>query len=92
MKEAAVSCRCLGIKTQIADRTPPCDRLEEEIEIPEAVPLSPQDEVIVKDVWNKLRAWKELQMEKFWRASIAGGTATGVYFWGSDRWHGRQLF
>lgn len=37
------------------------------IEIPEAVPLSPQEEVIVKDVWNKLRAWKELQMEKFFK-------------------------
>ena len=33
--------------------------------MPEAIPLSPQDEVIVKDSWNKLRAWKELQMEKF---------------------------
>lgn len=38
---------------------------EIEVEIPEAVPLSPPEEVIVKDVWNKLRAWKELQMEKF---------------------------
>jgi sulfite reductase alpha subunit-like flavoprotein/nitric oxide synthase oxygenase domain/subunit/hemoglobin-like flavoprotein len=36
-----------------------------EVEIPPSVPLSPQEEVIVKDVWNKLRAWKELQMEKF---------------------------
>ncbi|HEY9613356.1 MAG TPA: hypothetical protein V6C93_28695, partial [Allocoleopsis sp.] len=36
-----------------------------EVEIPDAVPLSPQEEVIVKDVWNKLRAWKELQMERF---------------------------
>lgn len=36
-----------------------------EVEIPEAVALLPQEEVIVKDVWNKLRAWKELQMEKF---------------------------
>jgi hypothetical protein len=34
-------------------------------EMPEVVPLTPQEEVIVKDVWNKLRAWKELQMEKF---------------------------
>ena len=33
--------------------------------MPEVVPLTPQEEVIVKDVWNKLRAWKELQMEKF---------------------------
>jgi nitric oxide synthase oxygenase domain/subunit/sulfite reductase alpha subunit-like flavoprotein/hemoglobin-like flavoprotein len=37
----------------------------DEIEIPPSLPLSPQQEVIVKDVWNKLRAWKELQMEKF---------------------------
>ncbi|HEY9741188.1 MAG TPA: hypothetical protein V6C90_11930, partial [Coleofasciculaceae cyanobacterium] len=36
-----------------------------EIELPQPTPLTPQDEVIVKDVWNKLRAWKELQMEKF---------------------------
>ena len=36
-----------------------------EFEMPEVVPLTPQEEVIVKDVWNKLRAWKELQMEKF---------------------------
>lgn len=40
---------------------------EAEFELPEVVPLTPQDEVIVKDVWNKLRAWKELQMEKFWK-------------------------
>ncbi|RCJ28994.1 nitric-oxide synthase [Nostoc minutum NIES-26] len=38
-----------------------------EVEIPEAVTLTPQEEVIVKDVWNKLRAWKELQMEKFFK-------------------------
>jgi sulfite reductase alpha subunit-like flavoprotein/nitric oxide synthase oxygenase domain/subunit/hemoglobin-like flavoprotein len=37
----------------------------DEVEIPPSLPLSPQQEVIVKDVWNKLRAWKELQMEKF---------------------------
>ena len=36
-----------------------------EFEMPEVVPLTPQEDVIVKDVWNKLRAWKELQMEKF---------------------------
>ncbi|PSF32275.1 nitric-oxide synthase [Aphanothece hegewaldii CCALA 016] len=35
------------------------------VELPEAVTLSPSEEVIIKDVWNKLRAWKELQMEKF---------------------------
>lgn len=35
------------------------------IELPPSTALTPQDEVIVKDVWNKLRAWKELQMEKF---------------------------
>ncbi|MEH2257620.1 nitric oxide synthase oxygenase [Nostoc sp.] len=38
---------------------------EIKVEIPEAVPLTPPEEVIVKDVWNKLRSWKELQMEKF---------------------------
>jgi hypothetical protein len=32
-----------------------------EFEMPEVVPLTPQEEVI----WNKLRAWKELQIEKF---------------------------
>ncbi|GFE71204.1 nitric oxide synthase oxygenase [Chroococcus sp. FPU101] len=35
------------------------------VELPEAVTLTSAEEVIVKDVWNKLRAWKELQMEKF---------------------------
>jgi hypothetical protein len=33
--------------------------------MPEVVPLTPQEQVIVKDVWNKLRAWKELPIEKF---------------------------
>jgi sulfite reductase alpha subunit-like flavoprotein/nitric oxide synthase oxygenase domain/subunit/hemoglobin-like flavoprotein len=37
------------------------------VEIPPDLPLTPQEEVIVKDVWNKLRAWKELQMEKFFK-------------------------
>ncbi len=37
----------------------------EAIEIPEAIVLSSAEAVIVKDVWNKLRAWKELQMEQF---------------------------
>jgi sulfite reductase alpha subunit-like flavoprotein/nitric oxide synthase oxygenase domain/subunit/hemoglobin-like flavoprotein len=36
-----------------------------EVELPPDLPLTPPEEVIVKDVWNKLRAWKELQMEKF---------------------------
>lgn len=36
-----------------------------EVELPQATSLTPQDEVIIKDIWNKLRAWKELQMEKF---------------------------
>ena len=36
-----------------------------EIDLPQPRPLTPQDEVIVKDVWNKLRAWKELEMETF---------------------------
>jgi len=38
---------------------------ESQFEMSEVVPLTPQEEVIVKDLWNKLRAWKELQMEKF---------------------------
>ncbi|HBB31497.1 MAG TPA: nitric-oxide synthase [Cyanobacteria bacterium UBA8803] len=37
------------------------------VELPQPTPLTPQDEVIVKDVWNKLRAWKELQIEKFFK-------------------------
>jgi len=36
-----------------------------EIELPQPIFLTPPEEVIIKDVWNKLRAWKELQMEKF---------------------------
>lgn len=36
-----------------------------EVELPPDIDLTPPEEVIVKDVWNKLRAWKELQMEKF---------------------------
>ena len=40
---------------------------KDSVEMPEAVTLLPQEEVIVKDVWNKLRAWKELQMEKFFQ-------------------------
>lgn len=36
-----------------------------EVELPSDIALTPPEEVIVKDVWNKLRAWKELQMEKF---------------------------
>ena len=36
-----------------------------EVELPLDIPLSSPEEVIVKDVWNKLRAWKELQIEKF---------------------------
>ena len=41
--------------------------LEEVVELPEAVALSAAEAVIVKDVWNKLRAWKELQMEQFFK-------------------------
>ena len=36
-----------------------------EVDLPQPTLLTPPEEVIVKDVWNKLRAWKELQMEKF---------------------------
>ena len=35
------------------------------VEIPAAVTLSTQEKIIVKDVWNKLRAFKELCMEMF---------------------------
>ncbi|BAY07543.1 nitric oxide synthase oxygenase [Calothrix sp. NIES-2098] len=38
-----------------------------EVDLPQSTPLTPQEEVIVKDVWNKLRSWKELQMEKFFK-------------------------
>ena len=41
------------------------NQAEGKFEMPESVLLSPPEEVIVKDTWNKLRAWKELQMEKF---------------------------
>ena len=37
------------------------------VELPQPSDLTPSEEVIIKDVWNKLRAWKELQMEKFWK-------------------------
>ncbi|MBE9004318.1 nitric oxide synthase oxygenase [Fortiea sp. LEGE XX443] len=45
----------------------PTSTTEVEVEIPEAIPLTAAEEVIVKDIWNKLRAWKELQMEKFFK-------------------------
>lgn len=45
----------------------PTSITDKEVELPEAIPLTPAEEVIVKDVWNKLRAWKELQMEKFFK-------------------------
>ncbi len=40
---------------------------ETPIELPTATTLSPPEVVIVKDVWNKLRAWKELEMEQFFK-------------------------
>ena len=40
---------------------------EEALELPEAIPLTPAEEVIVKDVWNKLRAQKELHVEAFFK-------------------------
>ncbi len=40
---------------------------DESVELPEAIPLTYPEAVIVKDVWNKLRAWKELQMETFFK-------------------------
>ncbi|MDZ8183979.1 MAG: nitric oxide synthase oxygenase [Nostoc sp. ChiSLP02] len=38
-----------------------------EVELPQPTPLTPQEEVLVKEAWNKLRSWKELQMEKFFK-------------------------
>ncbi|MDZ8240117.1 MAG: hypothetical protein RMZ69_23695 [Nostoc sp. ChiQUE01a] len=35
--------------------------------MPQPTPLTPQEEVLVKEVWNKLRSWKELQIEKFFK-------------------------
>lgn len=43
------------------------DRGMVEVELPQPIPLTPQEEVQVKDAWNKLRSWKELQMEKFFK-------------------------
>ena len=37
------------------------------VELPEVIPLTMPEAVIVKDVWNKLRAWKELEMETFFK-------------------------
>ncbi|BAY16426.1 putative sulfite reductase [Anabaenopsis circularis NIES-21] len=45
----------------------PTPTTDKEVEIPAAIPLTANEEVIVKDVWNKMRAWKELQMEKFFK-------------------------
>lgn len=42
-------------------------REETVIALPEIVPLALTEAVIVKDVWNKLRAWKELEMETFFK-------------------------
>ncbi|NEQ50093.1 MAG: nitric-oxide synthase [Leptolyngbya sp. SIO3F4] len=36
-------------------------------DLPAAIPLTMPEAVVVKDVWNKLRAWKELQMEIFFK-------------------------
>ncbi|MCC5659767.1 nitric oxide synthase oxygenase [Nostoc sp. XA010] len=43
------------------------DNAKAEVELPQPIPLTSQEEVLVKDAWNKLRAWKELQMEKFFK-------------------------
>lgn len=37
------------------------------IALPPIIPLTPAEEVLVKDVWNKLRAWKEVKMEAFFK-------------------------
>jgi len=51
--------------TQQYQRRVKDDKPVVEVEIPEAVELLPQEEVIVKDVFNKLRAFKELVMDLF---------------------------
>ncbi|MGB0560340.1 MAG: nitric oxide synthase oxygenase [Spirulinaceae cyanobacterium] len=51
-----------------APSRPPLTSTEETpVELPEAIPLTLPEAVIVKDVWNKLRAWKELQIELFFK-------------------------
>jgi sulfite reductase alpha subunit-like flavoprotein/nitric oxide synthase oxygenase domain/subunit/hemoglobin-like flavoprotein len=40
-------------------------RHQVDFELPPDTTLTSAEEVLVKDSWNKLRAWKELQMEKF---------------------------
>lgn len=57
----------LGVKGRKVVRQPAKVEESEAVELPEAVTLSAAEEVIVKDVWNKLRAWKELQMEQFFK-------------------------
>lgn len=47
-------------------RRPPLST-EASVDLPAAMPLTVPEAVIVKDVWNKLRAWKELQMEIFFK-------------------------
>jgi hypothetical protein len=45
--------------------------------------------VIVKDVWNKLRAWKELQMEKFLKRMLLEEPELELSVWGSARQYER---
>ncbi|MDB9527480.1 nitric oxide synthase oxygenase [Oscillatoria sp. CS-180] len=59
----------LSLATTQTNRKRPPLSVEDDVpvKLPEAIPLSMPEAVIVKDVWNKLRAWKELQMETFFK-------------------------
>ena len=50
------------------------------VTLPEAVPLTMPEAVIVKDVWNKLRAWKELEMETFFKRLLLEMPELGYVF------------
>lgn len=52
---------------------------------------SPAEEVIVLDVWNKLRAWKELQMEKFFPRLLLEEPELEYLFGQALAEHGGQL-
>lgn len=62
-----VSLSLAAMQTRARQRPPLSTADETPIELPEPIPLSVPEAVIVKDVWNKLRAWKELQMETFFK-------------------------
>ncbi len=54
--------RKITLQTPADEKTLPID-----MEIPQPITLTPQEEVIVKDVWNKVRSFKELLMEMFFK-------------------------